>query len=108
MDKETEEKIGQLQMLEQNLQQSLMQRQQFTAQLSEVETALKELTATDTSYRIIGNIMVKTEKPELEKDLKEKKEMIDVRIKSLESQENKMKEKAQKLQKEILGKIKKE
>jgi len=104
--KETEEKIAQLQMMEQNLQQSLMQRQQFTGQLTEIETALKELKTAKDSYKIIGNIMVSSKKEDLEKDLKEKKNMVDIRIKSLEGQEEKMKERAKKLQKEVLGSIK--
>ena len=104
--KETEEKIAQLQMMEQNLQQGMMQRQQFKAQLTELETALKELKVTKNSYRIIGNIMVSSNKADLEEDLKEKKNMIELRVKSLEGQENKLKDRAKKLQKEVLGIIK--
>ena len=94
MDKETQEKIGQLQMFEQNLQQSLMQRQQLKAQLSEIDTALAELEKTDTSYRIIGNIMVKSTKEDIKKDLTEKKDMMEIRVKTLEKQEGQLKEKA--------------
>ena len=51
--------------------------------------------------------MTLTKKEDLKKDLKEKKEIIELRIKSMEKQETQIKEKASKLQEEILKKIKK-
>lgn len=104
--KETQEKIQQLQMMEQNLQAFLTQKQSFQTQLIEVESALKGLKNTKQAYQIVGNIMISSKKEELEKDLKEKKEQLSLRIKTLEKQEGKIKQKAQDLQKEILGEIK--
>lgn len=106
--KDAEQKISQLQLLEQNLQNLLLQRQQFQAQLTELDSALKELKEATQSYKIIGNIMVDSSKEDLEKDLTKKKEMIELRIKSLEKQEESIKEKQEKIQKEVLSKIKKE
>ncbi|MBW2980537.1 prefoldin subunit beta [Candidatus Woesearchaeota archaeon] len=104
--KETEQKIAQLQLMEQNLQSFLMQRQQFQSQLIEVESALKELETAKESYKIVGNIMVNTSKDDLKKDLEEKKGILELRIKSLEKQETQIKEKASKTQAEVLEKIK--
>ncbi|HLG24024.1 MAG TPA: prefoldin subunit beta [Candidatus Nanoarchaeia archaeon] len=106
--KDTEEKIGQLQMMEQSLQSFLSQKQQFSMQLVEIESALSELENTNKSYKIIGNIMVEAEKTELKTDLTSKKEMIELRIKTIERQENQIREKTSKLQSEIMSKIKKE
>lgn len=108
MTKDTQEKIGQLQMIEQNLQNLLAQRQQFQAQMVEIESALRELETSKTAYKIVGNIMVSSDKESLQKDLKEKKEMAEIRIRTLEKQEKQLKEKAQKIQQEVLGKIKEE
>src|SRR3989338_10147608 len=108
MDKETEEGIQQLQLLEQNLQNFLMQKQQFQAQLIEIDSALEELKDNKEAYKIIGNIMVKTSKEELEKDLKNKKEMIELRIKTLEKQEDKIQERSKKIQEDVLKKMKTE
>ena len=105
--KEKEEKIAQLQMFEQNIQGFLMQKQSLQAQLIELESALKELDSTDTPYRIIGNIMVKTKKEDLKKDLEQKKEMVELKIKSLEKQEDRIKERAKKTQSEVLEGMKK-
>ena len=106
MTKETQEKIGQLQLIEQNMQNMMAQKQQFQAQMVEIESALKELKNSKTAYKIVGNIMVSSDRESLEKDLNEKKEMMELRIKALEKQEEQVKEKAQKIQQEVMGSIK--
>ena len=106
--KETEQKIGQLQMFEQSMQNFLGQKQQFQVQLVEIESALSELENTEKAYKIVGNIMVESDKNELKADLNSKKEMLEIRIKTMEKQEEQVREKASKLQSEILKKIKKE
>lgn len=104
--KESQEKIAELQMLEQNMQTFLMQKQQFQMQLSEVSSALDNLKDSNKAYKIIANIMVDAKKEDLEKDLLEKKEMLEIRIKNLSKQEEGIREKSQKLQKEVLGQMK--
>lgn len=106
-DKDAEAKIQQLSLLEQNLQNTALQKQNFNLQLLEVESALKELESAGEAYKIVANIMVKGDKAELKKELTEKKEMLDIRIKSLEKQESKLREKASEIQQEVLGSIKK-
>jgi prefoldin beta subunit len=103
----TEQKISQLQMLEQGLQSFLQQKQQFQGQMMEIESALDELADTKEAYKIVGNIMVKSDREELQKDLQSKKEMLEIRIKAIEKQESQLKEKASKLQEEVLQHLKK-
>tara|TARA_Y100000310_G_scaffold248747_1_gene254671 strand:- start:2683 stop:3003 length:321 start_codon:yes stop_codon:yes gene_type:complete len=100
-------KVQKLQLLEQNAQQLLAQRQQFQQSLLELESALGELDKTKEAYKIIGNIMVATEKEDLKKDLAQKKESMELRIKTLEKQETEVKEKAKKLQEEVLKELEK-
>lgn len=104
---ETQENIGRLQLIEQQMQTMAMQRQQFQSQLFEIENALKEIKTSTKTYKIIGNIMVLSEKEKLEKELKQKKEIIDLRIENLQKEEKKLKEKAKKLQEELLSTLKK-
>ena len=106
LSKETEQKISQLQLYEQSLQSILLQKQQFQSQLIETESALKELETTKEAYKIIGNIMVASKKEDIKKDLESKKEIISLRIKTLEKQETQIREKAKKLQEEISKNIK--
>ncbi|MEK6887009.1 MAG: prefoldin subunit [Nanoarchaeota archaeon] len=94
--------LKQFQILEQSLQAVHMQKQQFHAQLIELESALAELAISNTAYKIVGNIMVSSKKEDLKKDLEEKKEVFSARMKVLEKQEQKYSEEAGKLQKELM------
>ena len=107
MNKEAEGKIQQLQLLEQNLQNISMQKQSFQMQLMENDNALEELDKVKKdAYKIIGTIMVSSDKEELKKELKEQKEILDLRLKNLDKQENNFKDKAEEIQKEVMKGIK--
>ena len=108
MNEETQKKINKLQLLEQSMQTFLMQKQQFQGQLIEIDSALTEIKKTDEAYKIVGDIMIKANKEELEKELKEKKEKTELRIKTLEKQEKELKEKATTMQKEVMEKLENE
>jgi prefoldin beta subunit len=105
MDDDIQEKINQIQLLQQNLQNFSMQRQQFQMQQTEIESALAELDKSEKSYKIIGNVMVLTDKNDLKKELEEKNQMMKIRISTIEKQESKIQEKAEGLQKEVLQEI---
>ena len=100
--KEAEKKLNQLQLVEQSMQNLLMQKQQFQLQQVEIESALKELENVDEAYKIVGNIMVLSKKADLKSDLDSKKEIISLRIKNMEKQENQIRDKATKLQDEVM------
>jgi prefoldin beta subunit len=102
MEKDVQNKINQLSMMEQNLQNFALQKQQFQAQLMEVESAEKEIKDSKEAFKIIGSIMVAMDKDQLQKELAEKKEVLKMRIDSFEKQEAKIREKADALQKEVL------
>lgn len=106
-DKKTKERLGQLQMLEQSLQSFLLQKRNFQTQLIEIESALSEIEHTESAYKIVGNIMVAVDKQKLKKDLEEKKEMMDLKIKALEKQEEKLKEKFADAQQDVMKDLKK-
>ncbi|MDP6642015.1 MAG: prefoldin subunit beta [Candidatus Nanoarchaeia archaeon] len=106
--KETEKDIAQLQLLEQNLQNFLAQKQTFQTQLLKIDNALKELNSTkEDSYKIVGNIMIKDKKENLIKDLQSKKEIVELRLKTLDKQETKIKDKAEELQKKVVKELEK-
>ena len=102
-----QEKIRQLQMLEQNMQQIHAQKQQLQNNLFEIENALKELNGAKESYKVIGTIMVAKTPSALKTELESKKELNEIRISSLEKQEMQFKEKAEKMQEEFLQGMKK-
>ena len=101
--KPEENKIQELQLLEQSLQNTLMQKQAFQMELSETQAALGELkNSGDEVFKIIGQLMIKSEKSKITDDLENKEKILNLRISTLEKQENSLTEKFEGLRKEIL------
>lgn len=106
-DNVTENKIAQLQALEQNIQNLLSQKQTFQSSIVELDNALLEVSkSAGKVYKIVGNIMVVSDRDSISNDLNSRREIVSLRIKSLEKQENQLKEKAASLQSEVLAQIK--
>ena len=95
-------------MLQQNLQSLVMQKQQVQNQLLEIESALTELRTTDKAYKIVGKIMLASSKESLIKDLEEKKEVSDVRLKTFKEQEESLQKNIDQTQKEVMEELKEE
>ncbi|MBT4804707.1 prefoldin subunit beta [Candidatus Woesearchaeota archaeon] len=102
------EKIQQLQLIQQNLQNVAMQKQQIQNQLLELNSALNELESTDKAYKIVGKIMLSASKEDLVKDLNEKKEVADVRLKNFTKQEETLQKSIDDLQKEVMAELQKD
>jgi prefoldin beta subunit len=98
-------KIAQFQQMQQQIQVLSSQKFQLEAQLRDTERAIEELAkAPDEApiYKSVGSLMVRAENKEsIEKELAEKKETIDIRIKALDRQEKHLVEKYQTLQQEL-------
>ena len=107
-EKQTDTKVAQLQLIQQNIQSLLIQKQQFQMQFNEIESAMAELKESKQAYKIIGDIIVSSEKESLEKELKEKAETTELRIKNIETQEERLRKKAEELQKKIMEELKSE
>jgi len=85
---EQDNSIQEMQFLEQNLQNILMQKQAFQMEFAETQGSLKEIKeAKDDVFKIVGQLMIKSDKAKLEEELTNKEKMVDLRIKSLEKQE---------------------
>lgn len=103
----TKQDLAQLQILQHNLQQLLVQKQQFQLQLNEIDSAVKELKDAKQAYKIIGNVMLLSDKETLEKDLNAKKDIFELRIKNIEAQEDRLRNKSDELQKQVVNELKK-
>ena len=107
IDEQTQQKIQEMQILEQNMQGLLMQKQTFQIELNETENALNEIKETkEDVFKLIGQIMIKTDKEKLEKELTRKKELLTLRLNSIEKQEKEFSEHLEDLRKEIMSRIK--
>ncbi|MFW6230623.1 MAG: prefoldin subunit [Nanoarchaeota archaeon] len=104
----SQEKIQELQQLEQHLQSYAQQKRAYQTQEMELDSALEALKTTSESYKIIGNIMVASPAEKLQGELSEKQALTKKRIESLEKHEKTARERYQKIHEELSEMHKKE
>jgi len=107
LDQETQQKIQELQMMEQGFQQLMMQKNAFSMEGNETELIIKEVEKTSGEVsRIIGNqVVIKTTKEEILEDMKNKQKLIETRMKDIEAQEKEFTEKIDSVREEVMKKI---
>ena len=100
------EKIQEMQILEQRLQNTLLQKQAFQIELTETNSALEELDKSgDEVFKIIGQLMIKSDKSKIKDELLNKQKILELKIKSFEKQENLFSGQLEKFQEEFSGSI---
>ncbi|MDD5163628.1 MAG: prefoldin subunit beta [Candidatus ainarchaeum sp.] len=79
------------------------QKQQLQMQQTALANSVEELAKTKEKkvYKAVGNILVQAETAEAKKELQEKKESIELRIKTLQKQEDSLINRLNKLKSEI-------
>lgn len=103
--KVSDDKIQEMQLFEQNMQNLLLQKQAFQMELAETESALEEMkNSGDEVFKIIGQLMIKSEKSKLTSELENKKKILELRLKSFEKQEKIFEDKIEKLREELINK----
>ncbi|NQE44647.1 Prefoldin subunit beta [ANME-1 cluster archaeon GoMg2] len=96
--------LAQLQQLKAQIEAVARQKMQVEALLKDSESALKELEKLDENsvvYQNVGELMIKVGREEVKADLSEKKETYDLRLKTLERQEERVQKKYQQLQQQL-------
>lgn len=102
IDEATGKKFQEMQSLEQTLQSILMQKQAFVLEQEETEKALSEIkNSGDEVYKLIGQLLLKSDKGKIMEDLEKKNEILELRIKNLEKQEDSLNERLEKLREEV-------
>jgi prefoldin beta subunit len=95
--------------MQQQIQMISSQKFQLEAQLRDTERAIAELekvSADSPIYKNVGTVLVRAEdKASIVKELSEKKETLDIRIKALDRQEKQIMEKHSALQQELTSAI---
>jgi len=96
------DKIQQIQFMENNLQNLFMQKQAFQMELSESQSAIKEIENSEGEiFKIIGQLMIKTDKQKTKEELLNKERILELRIRTIEKQEDSLMEKLENLRKEV-------
>ena len=105
LSEETQNKLVQFQQLQQQVQYLSVQKYQLDSQLKETEKALEALKGLKTKkgeaavFRSIGSLLVKVDDlAALKKELDERKESQELRVRTLERQEKHMRDQQQELQ----------
>lgn len=97
------EKIQQMQFFQENLQAIIMQKQAFQMELTETASALKEIEKTkEDVYKLIGQLMIKVSSKKVLEELKNKEKIIELRLKRLEEQEEKINSEVKKIREELI------
>jgi len=88
---------------QQQMQSLLIQKESLKLQSLEVDKALEELEKTQqkNAYKIAGQIMISKPVDELKNELKEVKENIELRMKSLEKSEERTNNKLKEIQEKL-------
>ena len=100
-----EEKLKQAQKLQSELEVIVAQRYQLEVNLREVQKSLEELEKIDEGtpiYKSVGTILVKAKsKDEVKKELEDKKETLEIRIKAIQRQQELLQKKYEEIQQEF-------
>lgn len=107
--KDIQQLLNQAQLYQQQMQSIMTQKETLNIQLIEIGKALEELekTKTEEVYRIAGPILIKSEKTEVKKDLKEKEDTIKMRLKTIETGEKRVRDKIEEIRDRMSGPKKK-
>lgn len=101
-EEELQKKVEQYKKMQETLQYLIIQKQEILNIKHETENALKELENYNGKiYKLTGTILIEKEKDETIKSLKEEKDILELKIKSIEKQENQLKEMITKLGAEL-------
>jgi len=83
------DKISEIQVIEQTLHNLILQKQNFQMELSETQSALGEIEKSgDDIFKIVGQLMIKTDKDKIKEDLSSREKILELRLKSIEKQED--------------------
>ncbi|HHI00494.1 MAG: prefoldin subunit beta [Thermococcus sp.] len=96
--------LGQLESYQQQLQLVIQQKQRIQVELNDAKKALEEIEKVEEDapiYKTVGTLIVRATKAKALEELKEKVETLEVRLRALERQEQKLNEKIKELTQQI-------
>lgn len=89
---------------QQQLQSVLLRKQQYEAELREVEKAITEIEKLPQDakiYKSVGNFLIQQSRDAALQELKDRKELLELHVKTLTRQESMLREQLEKLRDEI-------
>jgi len=101
---EVQQNLVKLQQLQAQLTQIVAERNVLQSELREIEKALsilKELGEDAEVYRSAGHLLIRVKKEDAVKELEDRKEVIEIRLKSLEKQESLVRSRINEVQSQV-------
>ncbi len=96
--------LAQLQQLQQQAQAVMTQKNQIEVLIRETEAALKELEKSSDDavvYKSVGELLFRADRSKLMEELKERKDMMDLRLKTMAKQEERIQGRFTQLQEQL-------
>ena len=96
--------LAQLQQLQQQAQAVMNQKAQIEGLIRETEAALKELEKSGDDaviYKSVGELLFRADKAKLTEELKERKDMMELRLKTMTKQEERIQSRFTQLQEQL-------
>jgi prefoldin beta subunit len=93
-----------LQQLQQKLEIIVAQRNQSEIQLKETEQALSELEKLEQGndvYKMVGTLLIKAKPEKIKEELKDRKETLELRVKTLQRQEERSKKQLEEMRAKV-------
>jgi len=101
---ELQTQLVKLQQLQDQLNRLLAEKNVIDTELREVNKILQELSqlaAGTPVYKIVGNLLIKTDKETIQKELDDRREILELRSKTYQKQENLLRTQLEDLQKKV-------
>jgi len=105
---QVQHQLAQLQQVQQQAQALATQKAQVTSALNETEMALEELSKLEDDaviYKNVGQLLIKGERDSVATELTEKKETMELRVRTLEKQGERIQKRFQQLQEQLRSAI---
>jgi prefoldin beta subunit len=101
---QVQNQLAQIQQLQQQMQAVMTQKTQIEGLIRETDAALRELDKASEDaviYKSVGELLFKADKAKLSEELKERKDMMDLRLKTMTKQEERIQSRFNQLQEQL-------
>lgn len=103
-----DKKVQEIQIIEQTMYNLSFQKQSFQLELSETIETLSNLESSEGEiFKIVGQLMIKSNKNKIKEELLNKQKLLELRLKSIEKEENSLAEKVTSLRQGLINQNKK-
>ena len=105
---QVQHQLAQVQQVQQQAQALASQKAQVTSALNETEMALEELSKLEDDaviYKNVGQLLIKSERDSVATELAEKKDTMELRVRTLEKQGERIQKRFQQLQEQLRSAI---